>query len=235
MSFFEFDKTHDALEKEKEKLRQGGCSAQEDVAVYTWGESDYDGLGDALQEGGDELNDETFGGSDPVGANIIPLHFLTTHQHYFIEGKDFDFSKQGPSDVKQDIEQPESHRGYQDSLLHGKPQQPCAYKYSVPLLCVLLAHSCPQHEPPVSLWNRYGMTSRLSRSSLGREAEAASQTLTGLHLYLPSQTLKHPRQHRTRCHAPVMYLDSPSRVYARSKRSKQRCTPNKASRTMCLL
>ena len=39
----------------------------EDVAVYTWGEESYDGLGDALQEGGDDLNDETFGGG-PVGA-----------------------------------------------------------------------------------------------------------------------------------------------------------------------
>ncbi|KAF9005908.1 topoisomerase II-associated protein PAT1 [Cyathus striatus] len=44
----------------------------EDLAVYTWGEESYDGLGDALQEGGDELNDETFGIGDV--------------------GKDFDFS-----------------------------------------------------------------------------------------------------------------------------------------------
>jgi len=70
MSFFGFDTSHNALEREKEKLRERGLGAQEDVAVYNWGESDYDGLGDALQEGGDELNDETFGGSDPVGKNV---------------------------------------------------------------------------------------------------------------------------------------------------------------------
>ena len=40
----------------------------EDLAVYTWGEDSYDGLGDALQEGGDDLNDETFGSSGPIGT-----------------------------------------------------------------------------------------------------------------------------------------------------------------------
>lgn len=39
----------------------------EDLAVYTWGEESYDGLGNALQEGGDELNDETFGLTGPIG------------------------------------------------------------------------------------------------------------------------------------------------------------------------
>jgi len=79
MAFFEFDTVttpHNAVEKKKEKFQERGCSAREDVAVYTWGESDYDGLGDALQEGGDELNDETFGSSGPIGSNIIPLQFL---------------------------------------------------------------------------------------------------------------------------------------------------------------
>ena len=40
---------------------------EEDLAVYTWGEDSYDGLGDALQEGGDDLNDETFGSVGTVG------------------------------------------------------------------------------------------------------------------------------------------------------------------------
>ena len=67
MSFFGFEQQND-LENEKRKFLEGGLSgAQEDVAVYTWGEDSYDGLGDALQEGGDELNDETFGLSGPVG------------------------------------------------------------------------------------------------------------------------------------------------------------------------
>ena len=39
----------------------------EDVAVYTWGEDGYDGLGDALQEARDDFNDETFGSVGPVG------------------------------------------------------------------------------------------------------------------------------------------------------------------------
>ncbi len=39
-----------------------GAGATEDIAVYTWGTEDYDdGLGKALMEGGDDLNDLTFG------------------------------------------------------------------------------------------------------------------------------------------------------------------------------
>lgn len=49
--------------------------AAEDVAVYTWGDESYDGLGDALQERGDELNDETFGSVEQVGMRLpSPLH-----------------------------------------------------------------------------------------------------------------------------------------------------------------
>ncbi|KAF8909417.1 topoisomerase II-associated protein PAT1 [Gymnopilus junonius] len=55
----------------------------EDLAVYTWGEESYDGLGDVLQEGGDELNDETFGSTGPIG-------------------KDFDFSSTGLPDPHPD-------------------------------------------------------------------------------------------------------------------------------------
>jgi DNA topoisomerase 2-associated protein PAT1 len=65
MSFFGFEQ-HDP-EKDKQKFLDGGSYESEDVAVYTWGEESYDGLGDALQEGGDELNDETFGGNGSVG------------------------------------------------------------------------------------------------------------------------------------------------------------------------
>ncbi|KAF8478258.1 topoisomerase II-associated protein PAT1 [Gautieria morchelliformis] len=102
MSFFGLATNHDILEKEKEKFLEGGLSAQEDVAVFNWGESDYDGLGDALQEGGDELNDETFG-DGPVG-------------------KDFDFSSNhARADTKTEKHKPEPRREYQDSLLHGKP------------------------------------------------------------------------------------------------------------------
>ena len=62
----------------------------EDLAVYTWGEDSYDGLGDALQEGGDDLNDETFGSVGTVGQYC----FLRPAQFFFLllSGKDFDFA-----------------------------------------------------------------------------------------------------------------------------------------------
>lgn len=59
MSFFDLPET--------QKYFEGGLHEAEDVAVYTWGEESYDGLGDVLQEGGDDLNDETFGGTGPIG------------------------------------------------------------------------------------------------------------------------------------------------------------------------
>ncbi|KAK0501205.1 topoisomerase II-associated protein PAT1 [Armillaria luteobubalina] len=74
MSFFGFEQSD--LEKEKQRFLEGGPQDTENLAVFTWGEESYDGLGDALQEGGDDLNDETFGGSGAVG-------------------KDFDFSNTG--------------------------------------------------------------------------------------------------------------------------------------------
>ncbi|KZT65665.1 hypothetical protein DAEQUDRAFT_731228 [Daedalea quercina L-15889] len=70
MSFFGFDNPID-LESEKRKFLEGeGRGPQEDIAVYTWGEQGFDGLGDQLQEGGDELNDETFGGAGEVGKDF---------------------------------------------------------------------------------------------------------------------------------------------------------------------
>lgn len=67
MSFFGFEQPDD-LEEERIRIREQALNGRhENLNVYTWGEESYDGLGDALQEGGDELNDETFGGSDAVG------------------------------------------------------------------------------------------------------------------------------------------------------------------------
>ncbi|KAF8511840.1 topoisomerase II-associated protein PAT1 [Hysterangium stoloniferum] len=103
MSFFGFDDNNDTLEEEKEKFMRGGLEAEEGLAVYNWGESDYDGLGEALQEGGDELNDETFG--------VGPV------------GKDFDFGKTELPESKIEKPKTESRREYQDSLLHGKPSR----------------------------------------------------------------------------------------------------------------
>ncbi|KAJ7672626.1 topoisomerase II-associated protein PAT1 [Mycena rosella] len=68
MSFFGFQENN--LEEERQRIRDGGSHENEDVAVYTWGEESYDGLGDALQEGGDDFNDETFGGAGNVGKDF---------------------------------------------------------------------------------------------------------------------------------------------------------------------
>lgn len=67
MSFFGFQENN--LEEERQRIRNGASHENEDVAVYTWGEESYDGLGDALQEGGDDRNDETFGGFGNVGEH----------------------------------------------------------------------------------------------------------------------------------------------------------------------
>lgn len=65
MSFFGFEQSLD-LERDKRGFLDTE-KEKEDIAVYTWGEDSYDGLGDELQERGDELNDETFGGMGAVG------------------------------------------------------------------------------------------------------------------------------------------------------------------------
>ncbi|KAG8878839.1 hypothetical protein FRB97_002166 [Tulasnella sp. 331] len=59
MAFFGFDASLDTKALE-----------DEDLAVYTWGEDSYDGLGDALDERGDTFNDETFGGEEPIGKDF---------------------------------------------------------------------------------------------------------------------------------------------------------------------
>jgi DNA topoisomerase 2-associated protein PAT1 len=71
MSFFGFEQPS-RLQQEKQRFLEGKVQ-QEDLAVYTWGEDSYDGLGDALLEGGDELNDETFGGIDEVGKLYLQI------------------------------------------------------------------------------------------------------------------------------------------------------------------
>lgn len=68
MSFFGLPQ-HD-LEYEKLRFGHGPLREPDGVAVYTWGEESYDGLGDALQEGGDDLNDETFGAVGSIGKDF---------------------------------------------------------------------------------------------------------------------------------------------------------------------
>jgi DNA topoisomerase 2-associated protein PAT1 len=72
MSFFGID--NNDLENEKQKYLEGTLDDGSDIPVYTWGTERYDALAGALQEGDDDLNDETFGGTDPVGASF-PFYF----------------------------------------------------------------------------------------------------------------------------------------------------------------
>lgn len=89
MSFFGFEEKY--LEREKQQFQR--ASFEEEVPVFTWGEESYDGLGNALQEGGDELNSETFGGIGVVGAFFVQTYgqFPWLIRHVQI-GKDFDFA-----------------------------------------------------------------------------------------------------------------------------------------------
>ncbi|KAF5369845.1 hypothetical protein D9758_001398 [Tetrapyrgos nigripes] len=63
--FFGFDQP----DLEKDKLKFAARNLQSNDGVL-WGAETYDGLGDTLQEGGDELNDETFGDIGPVDKDF---------------------------------------------------------------------------------------------------------------------------------------------------------------------
>ena len=90
MSFFGID--NNDLENGKRKYLEGTLDDDSDIPVYTWGTERYDGLGEVLQEGGDDLNDETFGGADPVGVSNS-LCSLEATADAISSGKDFDFSQ----------------------------------------------------------------------------------------------------------------------------------------------
>ena len=82
MSFFGFDTSLPVATNEQHQ--------EEDLAVYTWGADNYSNLGQALQEGRDEFNDETFGFSEAVGrAPSSGIH--SPEQELTGTGKDFDF------------------------------------------------------------------------------------------------------------------------------------------------
>ncbi|KXN86630.1 DNA topoisomerase 2-associated protein pat1 [Leucoagaricus sp. SymC.cos] len=102
MSFFDFPQTD--LD-----------SQPEDVTEYTWGEESYDGLGDALQEGRDELNDETFGDMGAIGKISSPIiceSFDPTSESCTWHNDNFDFSSPAlPDDHRRPAEaSSRSHR-----------------------------------------------------------------------------------------------------------------------------
>lgn len=105
MSFFGID--NNDLENEKRKYLEGTFGDGSEIPVYTWGTEGYDGLGDALHEGGDDLNDETFGHAGPIG-------------------KDFDFSQSAffVDDVPAKSPAPELRQNAfdRDPLLVSRPQ-----------------------------------------------------------------------------------------------------------------
>jgi Topoisomerase II-associated protein PAT1 len=117
MSFFGFEHQH-TLEEEKHHFLEGK-KEQEDLAVYTWGEESYDGLGDVLQEGDDELNDETFGETGQVGKPIsTDRRSAYTMVTASTSGKDFDFTQSTlPLDEQPKLTHttPEPHREHLSS------------------------------------------------------------------------------------------------------------------------
>lgn len=141
MSFFGFETN--GLEADKRQFLEGSLQESEDLAVYNWGEDNYDGLGDALVEGGDELNDETFGGMGEVGESWTPsrsdlfepfvLHRLT--------GKDFDFTQHtlpDPVGIKQE----------QRRVVHEPPREQTPLQEYIQATSRSVAHgeyplSCP--------------------------------------------------------------------------------------------
>ncbi|EJD07401.1 uncharacterized protein FOMMEDRAFT_100603 [Fomitiporia mediterranea MF3/22] len=146
MSFFGLE-TNNPIEEEKRRFLSGETRADEDIAVYNWGQDDYDGLGHALQEGGDELNDETFGGTGPVG-------------------KDFDFTAHALPDLER--------RPKQDSVTtaglthihesHMQTQLPAEVSKSS-------QQARPTHTSRESIWDDKSPFSVLrTSSSIGRRA-----------------------------------------------------------------
>jgi hypothetical protein len=100
MAFFGFDQPE--FEKEKDNVLEKAGKNSDGIEVFHWGGEDYDGLGDRLQEGGDELNDETFGGAGPVGTSdaVFAFNGFMLNRE---TGKDFDFTGTTPaSDARQE-------------------------------------------------------------------------------------------------------------------------------------
>ncbi len=89
-----FDPTFDNDESLDAKIQALAAGAQEDVEIYTWGGDGYDGLGDKLDESGDDFNADTFGDFDA--------------------GNDFDFGHATPASAPQQ----NNHNQY------SQPQQP---------------------------------------------------------------------------------------------------------------
>ncbi|KAH9924797.1 topoisomerase II-associated protein PAT1 [Fomitopsis serialis] len=155
MSFFGFDNQID-LESERRRFLEGeGQGQREDIAVYTWGEQGYDGLGNELQEGGDDLNDETFGASGQVG-------------------KDFDFSQSVlPSDG---LPQAAPSRAQQAAtqILEQPPSQPV--QSSAPSRSTHSLESVWDDKSPFSVLGRMSGASRATEQHHASHTPSQSQS-----------------------------------------------------------
>nr|CDI54694.1 related to PAT1-topoisomerase II-associated protein [Melanopsichium pennsylvanicum 4] len=90
-----FDPTFDNEESLDQKIKALAAGAQEDVEIYTWGQEGYDGLGDKLDESGDDLNQDTFG---DLGGDV---------------GNDFDFGHPASSLNQQQPTYAQNHQPQQ--------------------------------------------------------------------------------------------------------------------------
>ncbi|TFK25645.1 hypothetical protein FA15DRAFT_341353 [Coprinopsis marcescibilis] len=167
MSFF--DLPQHSLEEERRKFLDGELKDGDDnVPVFNWGEESYDGLGDALQEGGDDLNDETFGSVGDVG-------------------KDFDFSQPAITGLEH---QPRPAQGpvkeKAPAFTEVKQQQPQHQAQGVPTL-----NSRPSQQSLESIWEDKSAFSVLGRGN----GSAAGHRTQEQQQYHPQG---HLHQHHTR-------------------------------------
>ncbi|KAG2011577.1 topoisomerase II [Coprinopsis cinerea AmutBmut pab1-1] len=176
MSFFDLPQRD--LEEERRKFLEGDIKdGDEDVPVFNWGEESYDGLGDALQEGGDELNDETFGNVGDVG-------------------KDFDFSQpaipgyEPPPRPKQEPTKdevppaPESREQQQPQQQHQQQQQQ-PQSQGVPTLT-----SRPSVQSLESIWDDKSLASILPKAN--GSSVLRNQDQQHLHHHQPSRSIATP-------------------------------------------
>ncbi|KAI0031285.1 topoisomerase II-associated protein PAT1 [Vararia minispora EC-137] len=181
MSFFGFDQNNDVLARDKERFLRGE-QPREDLAVYTWGEESYDGLGDALQEGGDDLNDETFGDTGVVG-------------------KDFDFTQQTlPVKDRLTPSAPHhvQHRSMSSAATPEVPKLPKPVEAPAPR-----QPSLWDEKSPFSVLPRSAHSSRSVAGLASQHKHAANGASPSLHhvpspsipaaqIYTPSQTAMQP-------------------------------------------
>ncbi|RDB20812.1 DNA topoisomerase 2-associated protein pat1 [Hypsizygus marmoreus] len=167
MSFFGFEQND--LEQEKLRFQEKGVRVAEDVAIYTWGEEGYDGLGDLLQEGRDELNDETFGGTGAVG-------------------KDFDFSNPALPDPIHPVK--ESHPAVQDQA-HQTSRTPSARPTQTPRSTTQSLEAIWDDRSPFSVLPR---TNGAGRSAV-HEAHRASPSSSRFSPFAEAEPAAHQQGH----------------------------------------